>query len=583
MQHLTRTSAHRSQLLLGLLTSLAMFLAGCATSGQSTSQLNPNQTFTWPIIGVAQFSDLVLDPANVSDFPSSTVTNAIYGGLVRADHNLNVVSDMATTWEISPDGKQYTFHLQPNLHFSDGTPITAQVFAYSIDRALDPNVCVAVYKAGCGAVAGTYLADIQGAQDRLSGTIPTIIGTGVTTPDAQTLIINLHEPVAYFLEALTYPTAYPVEQSLVKKYGNNWTQHLDEGGCSGPFMIQSYGNGKELTLVPNPHWYGKKLTLQEIIRPYVPDPDTAYENYRQGQYDYTDVPSDEYQAARDQEDFHEIGLLQTNYVGMNQDYGPLKDLRVRQALALALNKQLIADRVLNGAATPTNHIVPEGMPGFYDSLTAPGSNTRTLTGDIPQATKLLNEYYADCSCNSSLTLTLSYPNTPDRQRTAEAMVNIWKTVLPGTINITAKPDGTLHQIVVDLANTAGNHPGALQMWLIGWIADYPDPQDWLSLQFAPVSATNNNNAANYQDGVQDGQKFTAWQILQQADVEQNPARRMVLYNQAEQQLVNDVAWLPYIQPKGIWRIRTYIQGYNPSALNLMSDQDWANVAVLAHS
>ncbi len=576
MQRMTRASIHGSQLLLCLLALLAMLLSGCGSSGAGGPQLDPDQVFTWPIIGTTQFSDLVLDPANVTDYPSATVIDAIYGGLVTSDHNLNVVPDMAT-WDVSPDGRQYTFHLNSNLHFSDGASITAQDFAYSLDRALDPNVCG---KPGCNPVAGTYLSDIKGAADRLSGNSTTIIGTGVIAPDALTLIINLDKPVAYFLEALTYPTSFPVEKSLVNKYGNDWTQHLNEGGCSGPFLIKSYGDGKALTLTPNPYWYGKtKLTLKEIVRPYVKDPDTAYAAYRQGQYDYTDVPTDEYQAARDQEDFHQVGLLQTNYVGMNLDYGPLKDLRVRQALALALNKQLIADRVLNGAQLPTNHIVPEGMPGFDDALTAPGSDTRTLTGDITQAQKLLNSYYADCKCGSSLALTLTYPDTPDRARTAEAMKNIWETVLPGVqITINALP--TLHDLVVNLlTKTAGNHEGALQMWLIGWIADYPDPQDWLSLQFAPNSPLN---FSNYQDGEQDGHDFTAWNILQKADVEQDPSQRMNLYNEAEQQLVDDVAWLPYAQPLGIWRLRTYIQGYNPSALNLMSDQDWANVFVLAH-
>jgi peptide/nickel transport system substrate-binding protein/oligopeptide transport system substrate-binding protein len=113
------------------------------------------------------------------------------------------------------------------------------------------------------------------------------------------------------------------------------------------------------------------------------------------------------------------------------------------------------------------------------------------------------------------------------------------------------------------------------MWLLGWIADYPDPQDWLSLQFAKTSPYN---AANYQDAG----SYTAGKLMSQADVEQNQVKRMGLYNQAEQQLVNDVAWIPYVQPKGIWRIKTYIQGFNPSSLNLLSDLDWANVMVLAH-
>ncbi len=584
----SRSGAHGSQLFAGLLALLAFLLVGCGTGSNSGNQLDANQIFNWPLTHAASFNDLVLDPANVTDLYSTSVINTIDAGLVTTDQNLNVISDMATNWDVSPDGRSYTFHLRSNLRFSDGTPITAQDFAYSIDRALDPNVCVPISGPTCSGQppASTYLIDIKGAADRLSGKIPSLINTGLFVPDAQTLMIKLDKPVAYFLEALTYPTSFPVEQKLIAKYGTDytdhtdWTRHLDEGGDSGPFMIKSYGDGKTLTLVPNPYWYGPKVTLKEIVRQFVADPVNAYNGYRQGQYDYSDVPSQEYQAARDQADFHEIGLLRTNYVGINQGAKPFDNLAVRQAFALALNKQLIVDRVLNGSAFPTNHIVPEGMPGFYDGLTAPGIDSRTVTGDIDTAQKLIKGYFSSCTtCNGMLKVSLTYPNSDtDRLHTAQAMINMWDTVLSGpwgTVNVEPDPENFIDMVTTKFAETVHNSPGAMQMWLLGWSADYPDPQDWLSLQFAQGSP---NNAPNYHDG----NGFTAWQLMAQADVEQNPGMRMGLYNQAEQQLVNDVAWLPYMQPKGIWRIKPYIQGYNPTSLGLISDLDWANVSVLAH-
>ncbi len=588
MDKKNRAGIHLSQLLLGLLALLGTLLAGCATGGDSGSQLASNQTFIWPNIGVSSIDDITLDPANVADYYSSTMTNAIYGGLVTNDHNLNVIPDMAT-WEVSPDGRQYTFRLKPNLHFSDGAPITAQDFAYSIDRALDPNICVPYQGPACVGqqIASTYLLSILNADKRAKGEISSIIGTGVQVLDAQTLVIKLSSPVAYFLAALTYPTSFPVERTLISKYPLNetthknhtdWTYHLNEGGCSGPFMIKSYAeDGKSVTLVPNPYWYGKKLTLKEIVRPFISDATEAYQGYRQGKYDYTDVPAQEYQAARDQADFHEVGLLRTNYVGINQLAKPFDDLRVRQAFALALNKQLIVDRILNGSGYPTNHIVPQGMPGFYDGLTAPGIQARSVTGDIDHAQDLIKDYFAGCQCDH-IDVTLYYPHNTDRQRTAQAMKTMWQTVLSGPwgqVRVDIQEVSSVHTLLVDyLTYTVGNKEGAIQMWLLGWIADYPDPQDWLSLQFAqgPLNFTNYHDTGT----------FHAWQLMKQADVEQNPAKRMDFYHQAEQQLVDNVAWIPYVQLKGIWRIKPYIQGYNPSALQLLSDQEWANVSVLAH-
>ncbi|HLW01094.1 MAG TPA: peptide ABC transporter substrate-binding protein [Ktedonobacterales bacterium] len=594
MRTFPRTGIRRSHLFFGFLALLAMLLMGCGTSNGSANQLDANQVFTWPLIHVASFDKLVLDPANVADIYSASVTDAIYSGLVTTDRNLNVIPDLASSWEVSPDGRTYTFHIRPNLHFSDGSPLTAQNFAYGIDRALSPSVCVPVYGAGCAPYAYPgYLGHIVGASARVSGTLPSLIGNGggLIVQDAQTLVIKLDKPIAYFLEALTYPTSFPVEKALVDKYGNNyashndWTAHLDEGGDSGPFILKSH-NTTEITLIPNPYWYGPKITLKEIVRPFVADQTTAYDGYRQGKYDYSEVPSQEYQAARDQDDFHEVGLLQTAYVGINQAATPLNNLELRQALALAVNKQLIADRVLNGSAYPTNHIVPQGMPGFYDGLTAPGIDSRTVTGDVDTAQKLIKDFFTrNPQYGGNLTISLAFANDDtDIVRVEQALKAMWETVLSGVTitgnvksSVTIKEEGMSFQDLVGavLGPTVGNKTGALQMWMIGWIADYPDPQDWLSLQF---SKSSNNNASNYQDGA----GFTAQALMSKADVEQDPAQRMSLYHEAEQQLINDVAWLPYSQPKGIWRIRTYIQGFNPSALGLLTDLDWANVEVLAH-
>jgi oligopeptide transport system substrate-binding protein len=575
----TRTRA--SQLLFCSLALMALLLAGCAPAGDTGPQLAANQTFIWPLTHATSFNDLVLDPANTPDIYSASVVGMIYGHLVTTDDNLNVVPDMAKGWDISPDGKQYTFHLLPNLHFSDGAALTAQDFAYSIDRALDPATCVPISGAGCKPRT-TSLVDIVGAADRAAGRIPTDIGVGLFAPDAQTLIIKLDRSVAYFLEAMTTSVAIPVEKTFIEKYGvdykdhTDWTAHLDAGGCSGPFIIQSYGDGKTLTFAPNPYWYGHKLTLSRVIRPIVPDLTNEYTGYQQGDYDYSDVPPQEYQGARDQADFHEIGQLSEQFLGLNELSAPFNDLNVRLAFALALNKQLIADHVLNGASLPTNHIVPQGQPGYDPNLTAPGSDTRTVTGDVNKAQSLIKGYFAQCGCKE-LQVTLTYPNDAKRTGVAQAMITIWQTVLSGdwgTVIVIPDPESFTTLVNTDLPKTIG-HSGPLQMWLLGLQTTYPDAHNWLNGVFSPTSPLN---AFNYRDDAQ----FQAWSLMQQADGEQDAAMRLNLYNKAEQQLVDAALEIPYAQDKGIWRIKPYIQGYNPTALQMISDQDWANVMVLAH-
>src|SRR5262249_45306556 len=144
----------------------------------------------------------------------------------------------------------------------------------------------------------------------------------------------------------------------IQKYpGGTWVDHLDQGGCSGPFMVKSYGGGQQLTLVPNPNWvaaWNKPLTLTEVDRPLVTSTDDEYNNYKAGQYDYTDVPGNRHASSQGQDDFHEVPLLETDYFGLNFTQAPFDQVEVRQAFDLALNKQLLVDRIQNGAAIPTN-------------------------------------------------------------------------------------------------------------------------------------------------------------------------------------------------------------------------------------
>ncbi len=568
---------------LAFLAFIAFLLVGCGASDANGTRLAADQTFIWPLTHASSFDDLIVDPPNTPDVYSAGVVDLVFGHLVTTDQNLNVIPDMAT-WDISADGLQYIFHLRPDLHFSDGTPLTAQDFAYSIDRALDPQVCVPIAGPGCHP-RSTALFDIVGATDRAAGRIASDIGVGLFVSDAQTLLIKLAHPAAHFLETMTSNAVVPVERALLEKYGldhkhhTDWTYHLDEGGDSGPFILNSYGDGKTLTFTANPYWHGPQLTLKRIVRPIVLDLTDAYAGYKQGQYDYADVPPQDYLAARDQSDYHEIGLLSVQFLGINQLAPPFNNLQLRQAFALALNKQLIADRVLNGASVPTNHIVPQGQPGFYVGLTAPGSSTRTVTGDSAQAQALMKSYFAQCGCQS-LTVTLTYPNDAKRTPVAQAMIQMWQTLLSGTwgqVTVIPQPVSFQTLAVTDFNATLG-HAGPLQMWLIGLSTASPDPFNWLNGIFSPTASLN---VFNYRD---DGTQYTAWALMQQADAEQDLDKRMTLYNQAEQQLVNAALEIPYAQDKALWRIRSYIQGFNPTALQVVPIPElaWANVSVLAH-
>ncbi len=613
-----RHGAGALKLLIAVVGLLPLALASCSFgAGSANSSLAANQTFTWPYNGASKIGyGEVLDPATVTDLKDLGTVSMIYTNLVTfkgSGNNLTVVGDAASSWDVDNTGTQYTFHLRPNLRFSDGTPITASDFAYSMQRALNPNLCstldsatygqpnpnndanIGVCSGGPGGnLAVTYLGHILGAINYNNTGQGTIIGTtaaaGLEVIDAQTLRINLDKPIRYFLDALTYPTADVLEKSLLENpsyAGGKWVDHLNTGGCSGPFKVESYGNGSQMTLVPNPYWaqaFGQKLTLQKVVRPFVQSPDTEYANYRAGLYDYTDVPANDYIFASGQADFHQIPTLSIQYFDLNWTQAPFDNAVIRQAFDLALNKQLLVDRIENGGGIPTNHIVPDGMPGYDPNLlNPPPDSTQSLTGNQPQALSLLQSAQKTCAASSNAVTPpdyCPYIATKDPQP-IEVWVNadVAVTVALATAAAQAWSNALGLNVVVhkvptfnDLVGVILTKPVVAQMWIISWVADYPDPQDWLTNQFV-VTDLYDEGGVNLP---------SVSQTMLQADVNPDPVSRMQQYNDAEQQLVNEVAWLPFQQNKLYWRIRPYVRGFTYNSLQNVEDIDWPNVYIIAH-
>lgn len=588
-----RLVSHAGLMLIGL---AALLISACAPStGQAP--LAKNQLFIWPYTPLHPADnsiqhDAVLDPAALAFANDSGTIGMLYQGLVTFDSQLQPVPG-AATWDVDGGGTIYTFHLNHNLKFSDGSPLTAADYAYSIDRAMDPHLCTTgdaktyVATGNCVPTAPAYLAAIIGAAERSAGTQATIVAQGdnakfgLNVIDQYTLRIRLTKPVAYFLEALTYPSSYPVEKSLVQKYpGGTWVDHLDEGGCSGPFMVKSYDNGKQLRMVPNPYWgaaFGKQLTLQEVDRPYYNSIDAVYKVYRQGQLDFTPVPPDQYTFARGEDDFNEVPTLATQYFGLNFNLPPFDNQSIRVAFDLALNKQYLIDSIAHGAATPTNHIVPRGMPGYNEALVnPPPDGTQSVTGNQDAARKLIDQAVATCATETHdyCPYITGNPKQPivfyvgsgsqSRVDVTKAATQQWTNALK--LNVTYKVDDNTWGQCVSFGNTL------CQAWAVGWLADYPDPQDWLSLQFA---STSPYNTSSMKDKDLDA-------LFAKADIDQNVTSRMQEYNQAEQAVVNFCAWIPYDQDKQFWRQRSWVHGFGLNALQLIVPTDWAKVYVTAH-
>lgn len=578
---------------------LAMLLGGCSGGlpGNPHSDMAPKdqQVLNYQLVTGA--SDIAgLDPDVSFDDLQETAQSAhagsqlpislIFSGLVTLDAHLQVENWDAQHIDVSSDGLKYTFTLRDGLKFSDGKPVTAADYAFSINRALDPCLAspVAPYlyeikdalifnaekcTPGTGGAPNTYG---QG-YGQTTAAISSLLHDSVVATDARTLVITLSAPAAYFLTALTYPSAYAIEQSVVggNALNSKWTDDLSKGptgqGGSGPYYVSQWNHKGTLVLKANPNFW-QPPHIQTINIHVYANAGAAYQAYTSGKDNIGYPPAASVSQVSKQPTYHQQGTLWTNYLGLNWHMAPFDDVRARQAFALALNKDQLNADVLHGAQLPTNHIVPQGMPGYNPQLKGPAGAT-TTAGDSVKAKALWQQYVgAKCGgqAGNCAGVTLTYSSSSATAASlASDMKQMWKSVLD--VNVTLQPED-FDTLLGQLAT------GTVQFWSIGWRAYYPDPQDWLSLQFQCCPEAE-YNAGHVNASAANG-------LMTQADVNPNEAQRMQQYQQAEQLLVDQVAWIPYDQVVDHWQMPTWIKGYGETALGEPSLDQWLATYVANH-
>lgn len=553
-----------------ILFLLILVLAACGNNGGNSSSSSNN---------IAAPDKQVLHEGHEGgDFdsldPALTVGglgdpyNLIYSGLVTLKDDGTIAPQLAT-YEASQDGLTYTFHLKQGLKFSDGTPLTANDAAYSLNRVLLP--------ATKSPVSG-YLSLLKDYDQITSGKLPTLIGDSIKVVDDNTLQLIISQPAAYFLESLAYSTGDVVESKLVDKYGSSWTDHLAEGGGDGPFKVKSYGHTTSLVLVPNPNYYGFQPKLQQIIYTIASDRDSIYKAYQAKQYDLAPVPPAQDAVAMKQPGYQQVSALASRFIEMNYLVKPLDNVHIRQALSLAINKDLVINHIINVSGpivTPSNHIVLKGIPGYNPNLTGPAGVASTA-GDQNKAKQLFQQGLQEEGIASPAqfpALTITYDNSYQAgANTILAIVDEWKSVL----GVTIKPVGEQqNQFYQDMTNTIG-HAGPFQLWYGLWGADYPDPQDWLSNFFGKGAS---ENYANY--GQNNSASAAEQQAIQaelaKADADQNQAERMQLYQDAEQKIINDAGWITTYQSSYVYSVNPKLHGWKLNSLGSLATDDWANI------
>ncbi len=523
----------------------------------------------------ANSSDIAtMDPARVQDHSSAMPVSMVFPGLLTLDNSGNPVPWAAESMPVYDTAAHtYTFKIRAGLQWSDGTPIDAHTFAYSLNRSLSPCVKspVASYLYAIND-AQAFATEICAADGRtVKGAIPSLIGDSLCVPDNQTLVIYLSQNAPYFLDALTYPVAFAQPEQLIDRYGQTaWTSHLtDHGGFGGNlYKLQTWDHEGDLVLLRNAAFWGAAPELREVDFRVYRSMHDEYTDYLNGLLDVGFAPPDQYNAAKQRSDFHaQPAGLAIRYYQPNWAKAPFDNSDARQAFALALNKYLLANTVWQDAVVATNHIVPQGMYGYNPNLVGP-DGTVNLTGNMTMARQLMQKYVNE-ACGGKVSacapMTLVDSDDPAIIAYDEEAVHMWQQAFPGyPIRMQFMDSNSLLR-QIDSSNVP-------QIYGMTKTLDYADPQNVLSLQFAPNSTLNVGSVDIPVVSI----------LVGQADQNLDPTTRASQYNQAEQLLVAYGGWIPLSQQKLDYNLPDYVQGLQLTPFGTLTLATWQQLDLTAH-
>lgn len=537
---LFRAGLTRRQLLQGSGAALLVGLAGCTTSGGRSAQLQ--NALRYPLTS----PPTTLDPATVQDGTTIDLLQNIYEGLVIWNTRSEVVPGVAERWDVSKDGRTYTFYLRRGVRFHNGREVTAEDFKYSIERACHP--------ATNSQTAYTYLNDIVGALDCRAGKAQGVEGVKVLNP--YTLQITIDAPKSYWLDKMTYPTGYAVCKEAIERAGGAFDASCAVG-C-GPFRIASpedYRSDYRIVLTAFENYHGGPPKLSYIVRPVLTDASTRLNQYEAGELDIVGIaPSDLDHVNQDPKlkpYLHTFPRARIWYLALNQvpPNSPFANKLVRVAFNMAIDKQELVRVALKNVMVPANSIVPPGMGGYEPTA-------KPIPFNPAQARAMLAQAGYGPGGNPFPALALTYRNDMPEVAAAAQVVSYQ---LKNNLGITVQCQGMdWGQFLKE------SDQKTMPFSLASWGADYLDPQDFLSVLLHTSKKVNGMEDHPYNNVGYSNPTFDA--LCDAADREQNKAKRYSLYQRAEQIALNDAPWVPLYFQRDLELIRPYVHGIRDSLL-----------------
>ncbi len=549
----------RKTLPLLLALSAAFGLAACGGgNGSGSSAGKPSETQSSEL---ADKQEIVinngaepesLDPHKVSGVPESNALRQMFVGLTATDNDGNTAPGMAESWE-SADNKVWTFKLR-DAKWSNGDPVTAEDFVYSMRRVTDPATA---------SPYASYLADVKvaNATEILEGKAkPETLG--VKAVDPKTLEITLSEPVPYLPDVLIHTSVKPVHPATVEKFGEKWTSPANIV-VNGPYKLAAWDVNSQIVLERNSAYYDDaNTTINRAVLLPIPSPPTDISRFKAGEIDvtYNDIPTEQFKTLQQEmgEQMKVAPYLCSYYYEFNHTKPPFDNPKVRKALQLSLDRDTLVSKVVGRGETVAYQFTPpatQGMEQFTPEWKAWDKAKR-----IEEAKKLLAE--AGYSTAKPLTFELLYNTNENHKKNAVAAAALWKEAL-GFVNV-----NLVNQEWKTYLDTRRNQ--RQQMARGGWCADYNEASTFLNT----FKSDNSSNYGKYKSAEFDGL------MKQTLAAGVSPEARANLYKQAEAVMDKDAATVFVFHYVNARLVKPYVAGY--SVKDPMDNWQIKNWKILKH-
>ncbi|MBO5236163.1 MAG: peptide ABC transporter substrate-binding protein [Spirochaetaceae bacterium] len=477
-----------------------------------------------------------IDPALNSAVDGGNMLLHAFECLLAVDKDGKLIPGQAEKWSVSEDGLTWTFILRDGLKWSDGTPFTAKDFEYSWKRVCDPMVA-APY-------AETVLSMVAGYDDAITGNLDAL---QAVAKDDKTFEVKLTAPCSYFGSLAAFATLSPVQKATIEKNGDAWATSAETYITNGPFHVTEWVPGSYILFSKNPYyWNAEAIKLDGIRFNLIEDANAAYSAYQTGEVlMIKDVPTEEIPSLRGRDDFYVEPILGTYYLNLNTTRKPFDDARVRKALSLAIDRDYVANTLMQGTYSPAGNFMGPGWVDTDGSQFVNNSNggkpyidVTNHAANVEEAKRLLAE--------------AGYPNgegfpafgytTNDagyHKVVAEYLQQAW-----GELGLDVSVE------IVEWASfTPMRRNAEYDSARNGWVGDYSDPSNMLDLLYS----TNGNNDGKYNSAAYDAAMDVSRTTL-------DAKERSAALHQAEDILLNDAGCVPVAYYNDFWLQSEKIQG-----------------------